>query len=56
MMLYTANLISLVVENLSIISFPPDAQKEESHLVKLALPWIPMLDDYAWTDPLSMTK
>lgn len=32
------------------------AQKEESHLVKLALPWIPMLDDYAWTDPLSMTK
>ena len=36
--------------------FSPDAQKEESHLVKLALPWIPMLDDYAWSDPLSMTK
>ena len=56
MILYTANLISLVVENLNIISFSPDAQKEESHLVKLALPWIPMLDDYAWSDPLSMTK
>jgi len=32
------------------------AQKDESSLVKLAMPVIPMVDDYAWTDPLSMTK
>ena len=31
-------------------------QKGEGGLVKLAMPVIPMLDDYAWTDPLSMTK
>ena len=33
-----------------------DQQKDESSLVKLAMPVIPMVDDYAWTDPLSMTK
>jgi len=32
------------------------AQRDESHLVKMAMPIIPMLDDYAWNDPLSMTK
>jgi len=32
------------------------AQRDESHLVKLAVPIIPMVDDYAWTDPLSMTR
>jgi len=32
------------------------AQRDESHLVKLAVPVIPMVDDYAWTDPLSMTR
>jgi len=32
------------------------AQREESELVKLAMPVIPMLDDYAWNDPRSMTK
>ena len=31
-------------------------QREESELVKLAMPVIPMLDDYAWNDPRSMTK
>ena len=31
-------------------------QRDESHLVKMAMPIIPMLDDYAWNDPLSMTK
>lgn len=32
------------------------AQNDESHLVKLAVPSIPMLDDYCWSDPASMTK
>jgi len=32
------------------------ARKDESHLVKLAVPVIPMLDDYCFTDPLAMTK
>jgi hypothetical protein len=32
------------------------AQKDEAHLVKLAVPVIPMVDDYAWNDPKSMTK
>ena len=32
------------------------AQKDESHLVKLALPTIAMIDDYAFTDPAAMTK
>jgi acetyl esterase/lipase len=32
------------------------AQKDEAHLVKLAVPVIPMVDDYAWNDPSSMTK
>ena len=32
------------------------AQRDESHLVKLAVPVIPMLTDYCWTDPASMTR
>jgi len=32
------------------------AQKDEGHLVKLAIPAIPMLDDYHFGDPKSMTK
>jgi len=32
------------------------AQEGESHLVKLAIPIIPMLCDYAWSDPAAMTK
>jgi acetyl esterase/lipase len=32
------------------------AQRDEAHLVKLAVPVIPMVDDYAWNDPKSMTK
>lgn len=32
------------------------ARKEEAHLVKLAIPVIPMLDDYCWGDTNSMTK
>lgn len=32
------------------------ADKEESHLVKLAVILIPMLDDLCFSDPLSMTK
>ena len=39
-----------------IIYYRYHHQKNESELVKLAMPVIPMLDDYAWTDPLSMTK
>ena len=31
------------------------AQKEEGHLVKLAIPGIPMVDDYCFSDPLAMT-
>ena len=32
------------------------AQKGESNLVKLAIPVIPMVDDYCWGDTNSMTK
>merc|ERR1712055_1162790 len=32
------------------------AKNNESHLVKLAVPVIPMLDDYCWGDTKSMTK
>ena len=32
------------------------AKKDEGHLVKLALPCIPMIDDYEFGDPNSMTK
>ena len=32
------------------------ARMEESHLVKLAMPVIPMLTDYSFTDPAAMTK
>ena len=32
------------------------AQKDEGHLIKLAIPEIPMIDDYAFGDPASMTK
>merc|ERR1712156_722049 len=32
------------------------ATQEESHLVKLALPIIPMLDDYCFSDTAAMTK
>ena len=32
------------------------ARMEESHLVKLAIPVIPMLTDYSFTDPAAMTK
>ena len=32
------------------------ARKEESHLVKLAMPVIPMLADYSFSDPAAMTK
>ena len=32
------------------------ALKEEGGLVKIAIPIIPMLDDYEFSDPLSMTK
>merc|ERR1711936_662372 len=32
------------------------ALKEEAGLVKIAIPIIPMLDDYEFSDPLSMTK
>merc|ERR1712061_313585 len=32
------------------------ALKEEAGLVKIAIPVIPMLDDYEFSDPLSMTK
>ena len=31
------------------------AQKEESHLIKAAFPIIPMISDYFFTDPASMT-
>ena len=31
------------------------AQKEEGHLVKLAIPNDPMVDDYCFSDPLAMT-
>ena len=31
------------------------AQKEEGHLVKLAIPGVPMVDDYCFSDPLAMT-
>jgi len=32
------------------------ARMDESHLVKLAMPVIPMLADYSFTDPAAMTK
>ena len=32
------------------------ARQEESHMVKLAVPIIPMLTDYCFTDTASMTK
>jgi len=32
------------------------AEKEESNLVKLSIPVIPMVDDYCWGDTNSMTK
>ena len=32
------------------------AQKDEGHLVKLAIPGVPMIDDYVFGDPKSMTK
>ena len=32
------------------------AQKDDGHLVKLAIPGIPMIDDYHFGDPKSMTK
>ena len=32
------------------------AQKDETELVKLAMPGIPMVSDYAFSDPLGMTK
>ena len=32
------------------------AQKNEGHLVRLAIPNIPMVDDYAFSDPLAMTN
>ena len=32
------------------------ARKEESHLVKLAIPVIPMVSDYSFSDPAAMTK
>ena len=32
------------------------AQKNESNMVKLAIPNIPMVDDYVFSDPLAMTK
>ena len=32
------------------------AQKDEGHLVKLAIPGIPMIDDYHFGDPKGMTK
>ena len=32
------------------------AQKDEGHLVKLAIPAIPMIDDYHFGDPKGMTK
>ena len=32
------------------------ALKDEAALVKIAIPVIPMLDDYEFSDPLSMTK
>jgi len=32
------------------------ARQEESHLVKLAVPVIPMLTDYSFSDPAAMTK
>ena len=32
------------------------AQRNESSLVKLAMPYIPMISDYCFSDPLAMTK
>lgn len=32
------------------------AQKDEGHLVKLAIPSVPMMDDYSFGDPKSMTR
>ena len=32
------------------------AQRNQANIVKLAIPCIPMVDDYAFSDPLSMTK
>ena len=32
------------------------AQNNESHLVKLAIPGLPMVDDYCFSDPLAMTQ
>ena len=32
------------------------ARMEESHLVRLAMPVIPMLSDNSFTDPAAMTK
>ena len=32
------------------------AQKDEGHLVKLAIPSVPMIDDYCFADPRSMLK
>ena len=32
------------------------AQKDEGHLVKLAMPCVPMTDDYCNSDPAAMTK
>ena len=32
------------------------AQKDEGHFIKLAIPAIPMIDDYLFGDPKSMTK
>ena len=55
------NLVITVVIVVSVIIYHRVAtqrcvQREESELVKLAMPVIPMLDDYAWNDPRSMTK
>ena len=32
------------------------AEKDESHLIKLSIPSIPMIDDYSFTDPALMTN
>ena len=32
------------------------AQKDEGSLVKLAMPCVPMTDDYCFSDPAAMTK
>ena len=48
--------LSFILLIMTIECYVYDQQKDESSLVKLAMPVIPMVDDYAWTDPLSMTK